>query len=295
MFPDFLGIGAQKAGTTWLDRNLRCHPAIWLPPIKEIHHFDIRSSHPWLLEFVTGREPAIQVLLRRWAGQARHDMLVERRNVRWFLRFFLLPRSDRWYASLFVPRAGQIAGEITPGYARLDEEQTAHVHTLMPQAKIIYLLRNPILRTWSQAAMYFGKRGHPDLNQVPDEEMQRFLNRERTYRNSDYLRTLGIWEALYPASQVFVGFFEQLEQEPDQLLRDVYGFLGVDTSERHIPASVHRKVHARQYPPIPESLARRLAQQHYESIEMLHQRFANDHTASWLAFAQTHLERETAR
>ena len=29
MFPDFLGIGAHKAGTTWLDVNLREHPQIW--------------------------------------------------------------------------------------------------------------------------------------------------------------------------------------------------------------------------------------------------------------------------
>lgn len=30
MYPDFLVIGAQKAGTTWLDRNLRAHPPICL-------------------------------------------------------------------------------------------------------------------------------------------------------------------------------------------------------------------------------------------------------------------------
>jgi hypothetical protein len=32
-FPDFLGIGAQKAGTTWLHHNLRSHPDIWPPPV----------------------------------------------------------------------------------------------------------------------------------------------------------------------------------------------------------------------------------------------------------------------
>jgi hypothetical protein len=39
--PSFLGIGAQKAGTTWIDRNLRRHPALHLPPgVKELHFFD---------------------------------------------------------------------------------------------------------------------------------------------------------------------------------------------------------------------------------------------------------------
>ncbi|AHY45759.1 Hypothetical Protein RradSPS_0476 [Rubrobacter radiotolerans] len=44
MYPHFIGIGAQKAGTTWLDRNLECHPGIWMPPRKEIHYFD-RSAN----------------------------------------------------------------------------------------------------------------------------------------------------------------------------------------------------------------------------------------------------------
>jgi hypothetical protein len=38
--PDFLGIGVQKAGTTWLWANLRCHPELFLPPKKELHFFN---------------------------------------------------------------------------------------------------------------------------------------------------------------------------------------------------------------------------------------------------------------
>lgn len=38
--PHFLGVGAQKAGTTWLWENLRLHPDIWLPPRKELHFLD---------------------------------------------------------------------------------------------------------------------------------------------------------------------------------------------------------------------------------------------------------------
>jgi len=38
--PDFLGIGAQKAGTTWLYGNLQQHPQLFLPEPKELHYFD---------------------------------------------------------------------------------------------------------------------------------------------------------------------------------------------------------------------------------------------------------------
>lgn len=38
--PDFLVIGAQKAGTTFLHRVLRNHPEIYIPYIKELHYYD---------------------------------------------------------------------------------------------------------------------------------------------------------------------------------------------------------------------------------------------------------------
>ncbi|NER26736.1 MAG: sulfotransferase domain-containing protein [Symploca sp. SIO1C4] len=39
--PNFLGIGAMRSGTTWLDKILRSHPDIYLPERrKEVHFFD---------------------------------------------------------------------------------------------------------------------------------------------------------------------------------------------------------------------------------------------------------------
>jgi hypothetical protein len=38
--PTFLGIGAPKAGTTWLHDVLASHPRIWVPRRHELHYFD---------------------------------------------------------------------------------------------------------------------------------------------------------------------------------------------------------------------------------------------------------------
>ncbi|KAA6187849.1 glycosyltransferase [Thiohalocapsa marina] len=57
--PDFLGIGAQKAGTTWLYQHLSRHPQIAFPAGKEVHYWDLlesgRRSEPstWYLEQFT--------------------------------------------------------------------------------------------------------------------------------------------------------------------------------------------------------------------------------------------------
>lgn len=38
--PNFLVIGAPRAGTTWIERHLRQHPQVFLPVRKELHFFD---------------------------------------------------------------------------------------------------------------------------------------------------------------------------------------------------------------------------------------------------------------
>lgn len=40
MLPNFLVIGAPRAGTTWIDTNLRAHPDVFMSPVKEVHFFD---------------------------------------------------------------------------------------------------------------------------------------------------------------------------------------------------------------------------------------------------------------
>src|SRR5207247_10081781 len=44
--PDFLSVGAQKGGTSWLYRQLESHPDFWMPPVKELHYFDELSRIP---------------------------------------------------------------------------------------------------------------------------------------------------------------------------------------------------------------------------------------------------------
>jgi len=40
MLPNFLVIGAPRSGTTWIEKNLRAHPDVFLPARKELHFFD---------------------------------------------------------------------------------------------------------------------------------------------------------------------------------------------------------------------------------------------------------------
>lgn len=55
--PDFLGLGAQKAGTTWLQEMLSLHPDILFPAGKEVHFWN-REHHRglrWYLDLFAER------------------------------------------------------------------------------------------------------------------------------------------------------------------------------------------------------------------------------------------------
>ncbi len=285
-FPDFLGIGAQKAGTTWLHHNLARHPEIWLPPVKEIHHLDHRPP-PLVVRLLArkahlraARDLALAELAARLRGAGGE-------RLGWALRLWLAPRHDDWYARLFPDDWPGRCGEICPGYARLAPERVATIAARRPDLRIIYLLRDPIERAWSAAAMRFRKpRFGGDIARAPDEAVVRFLKRAKTDRHGDYLRNLAAWERHFPRTQIYIGFFDRLQEDPAALLREILAFLGVDHSPARIPPDVAVARNRGRGERPPERFRRLLAQLYIARIRALHARFANAYTAAWLERAE---------
>ena len=287
MYPPFICIGAQKAGTTWLHYQMRHHAEVWLPPVKELGYFNHSFTSPLLPHLLLG-SPAQRLRLQRIIRQAWHS-IKKRQHIGWFLRYLFLAQNDAWYSSLFSPKRGQIAGEIIPGYAILDAKIVEKIHALMPDLKIIYLLRDPIDRTWSQANrtvrqnLFKGKHDEP-------EHMRTFMETEDPHKRSNYFKNLQIWECFYTDKQIFVGFFEQLNDNPRQLLLDIYQFLGIATDSCYISDSISQSVNSSQYRSIPEYWISYLAEKYYESLKLLHQKYNNTSTAKWLSHAKKYLK-----
>jgi hypothetical protein len=280
MYPQFLIIGAQKAGTTWLDRNLRQHPQIWLPPEKEIHFFDLPRPLPFAaLLFApvrAARHWAKARLQRDWSKvRAREQKLS------WYLKYYFQLRTEGWYGSLFQPAKGQVCGEATPRYAPLPEDQISRIRQLMPDLKIIYLLRDPIDRMWSDLAMFerprFGGKG---LRHAGGERIKDFLSDPHNLAHSRYADNLARWEKFFPQSQIFLAFHEEIAEEPGALLRRLVDFLGVDGNVP-FPLACER-INSKRYPPVRAAMARHLARELAEDTKALHSRCQNASTAAWL-------------
>jgi hypothetical protein len=178
--PDFLGIGAQKAGTTWLWENLRRHPEIFVPEKKELHYFDNKFD-----------------------------------------------RSLRYYTQRFEEARGRVKGEITPAYGILPRERIRFIRAIMPRVRLIFLMRDPVERAWSQAVMELVVRGGRALHEVPESEFLAFLESERSVSRGHYCRMLDNWLSWFPSEQLWVGFFEDIRERPRELMSELFAHLGV--------------------------------------------------------------------
>jgi hypothetical protein len=123
--PGFICVGPEKTGSSWLYRNLKWHPEIYLPPINEIRSFYNRYAYPgeglrdrfsargdWHVRQYRG------FLRKRFRYYLRHphELLFHWQRTKWDLRFLFGSRNDGWYLSLFDPAGERLAGEVSPQY-----------------------------------------------------------------------------------------------------------------------------------------------------------------------------------
>lgn len=110
---DFLGIGAQKAGTTWIYHWLSRHPDLAFPLGKEVHFWN---------------RPSLRDLSWYWEHMRQSPQRVA------------LHRQAR-------------CGEITPAYALLTATRIRLIHSLFPKLRLFFIIRHPVERAWSAALM----------------------------------------------------------------------------------------------------------------------------------------------
>jgi GT2 family glycosyltransferase len=236
-YPDFLCIGAQKAGTTWLDSNLRRHPQVWLPPIKELHYFSAAHIADNLSWASSNR--------RKWGIKVLRDYLKRVAESDWDYRFIAGVAdiisgdpSDEWYGNIFS-HAGpnQVCGEITPAYSLLPRAGMEHVKRLMPDLKLLIMLRDPIERSWSHLRMLAGPSGTRE-----NKALIRSATSPAVAERSNYPKILNQWAEYFSEDRFLIVFMDDIVSFPDRVLRNICEFLGVEYQKEWYPrlnAAVH--------------------------------------------------------
>lgn len=218
-YPDFLCIGAQKAGTTWLDANLRRHPGLWMPWIKELQYFNdihIPGHRGWTPRHRQAHAEAAARRLFKQCGDGSIDLA----SLHGITGVATEPLSDAWYGRVFAhARPDQVCGEITPEYSLLPKAGIAHVQRLNPRMKIIFLMRDPVERCWSHLRML--ARGQPDFDYMAAAALPDVLAR------ADYKRITADWTEAFGPDQVLTAWIEEVAAAPQPFLERVLTFLGL--------------------------------------------------------------------
>jgi hypothetical protein len=269
--PHFLGIGAHKSGTTWLYENLKRHPRVWLPPVKEIHFFD---GIPGLPKIAQRLNQAVKDAIT--AGRVENSEMLD------YLRRYVLdqPKDVAWYRSLFQAAGDRMTGDITPAYAALPEPVVSKIRALLPDCRIIYIMRNPIDRAWSHFRFNAGTY-RVDVVDYGFEDFRRHVDSPASESRTAYMRTIETWERYYPSDRMLYLFFDDLQSDPDGLLRTVCGFLDLPFEGAYFTGT--RDIVVRQSIDLefPQPLRAYLARKYHHEIAALSKRFGG-HAQRWL-------------
>lgn len=199
--PDFLVIGAQKAGTSWLWQMLEQHPDADLPARKEIHFFggveNYRKGKEWYYNHFKEINPS------KITGEASTS--------------YFYDHIPYWYN----PSRSLEHDRSLPTIPEL-------IMNELPDAKIILILRDPVRRAVSaykhltRHAMVSPRLG---LKQTA-------LNHPKTriLEYGLYAKYLTAWKALVAPDRMRIFVFEEdVRKSPENTVREIYEFLALDS------------------------------------------------------------------
>lgn len=206
--PNFLIIGAMRAGTTSLHQYLAQHPQIYMSRIKEPNFFALEGEAPEALVY---------------DGPFGKTELAN---------FSITSLAD--YEALFEDATSETAiGEASTLYL-YSPRAVERIRHYVPAMKLIAILRNPVERAYSHffANVMRGREPLTDFAEALRAEEERNLSnwgpRCHYKQRSFYYAQLRRYLDVFDESQLKAYLYDDLVADPVGLVRSVFGFLGVD-------------------------------------------------------------------
>lgn len=224
--PNFLIIGAPKAGTTSIYRYLKQHPQIYMSPAKEPRFFAFEGE---TLDF------------RGLGDEKEADFIVTDIDA---------------YRKLFKKVTNQVAiGEASTSYLYI-AKSVERIKYYIPKAKLIAILRDPAERAYSNYLHLLKQEREPltDFAEALAQEEKRIQNNwwsfwHYKHQGLYYVQMKRYYEA-FEKSQIKVYLYEDLNNNPIGMLKDMLGFLQIDDT---FTPDISEKV--RQAPRLPKNKA----------------------------------------
>lgn len=220
-----LGVGAQKAGTSWLYSQLQKKREVNLGFTKEYHVWDaINVDHC--------RRFAAPVTKGESGSQALRRMM---QNV------------DGVYEKYFEGVVGDgvfVTGDITPSYSTLTDKEFSEIRGRLKgigfDVKVVFLMRDPVERNWSAARMmrdrFIKKGGEVSDSEFVEYFKELYKSNEMVHRTR-YDLTVENLKRSFSSNEIFLGFYEKLFEQ--RTLQQLSEFLGFGLGEADVGTKVN--------------------------------------------------------
>ncbi|MDQ2091456.1 sulfotransferase family protein [Marimonas arenosa] len=241
-------VGAQKAGTTWLYDYLSRHPEVHVPPVKELHYFNARLD-PRQAGFADRRRKHLRRIRRGGAVRGLARMASRKLGLH-RLRTAHNPGDvtsgdlvaalvamhddtsathDRYRDVVLQGWQGEaVVADITPDYAVMPGAAFARMAEDFPNARFLFILRDPISRTWSHIRMVRDEWMRRKTRQISADEILDKLEaggQRHILRRTSYQDTVRALRRQVGEDRLLFLFYETLFE--DATIERLCAFLGV--------------------------------------------------------------------
>lgn len=173
-----------------------------------------------------------------------------------------------WYESLFPGREDAVLGEASTHYTKypIYQKVPSRIHDVLPSAKLIYLVRDPVERIVSQ---YVHRRSRDEENRPISECLE--LRKTNPYvAYSRYATQIEQYRQYYGDEKLLIVDSQKLRFERKRTLDRIFEFLGVQgrhLEEQHIEQESNQTANTTERVGIARSLARvRWVRRAYASV-----------------------------
>ncbi len=235
-------VGATKSGTSWLYRHLRAHPDCHFRTIKELHYFDMsRPEHFAAAEARVAQQIAALTTRSDLAGDpARAERLADLIEWRGVLARGVIDLGA-YRGFLMGGWSGQrVVGEVTPAYAMLPVQRLRRIAEL-GAVKVLFLMRDPLARTWSHIRMVAARTGAA-FETTARALLARMVSGDLSgegrgiAERGDYAGIIPRLQAAFAPGALHVDFYEDMLARPG--LQRLWGFLGIGPGPVALDAKV---------------------------------------------------------
>jgi hypothetical protein len=268
MYPDVIYIGAPRAGSTWIWKNLRQHPDAWTLPYKAVEYLNNKGRLRRRKTLVNNKKDIFRL---------KHP-----KEHLWDLYYLFYPFvNEAWYKNLFKPGKDKLKIDMVPSCLKQSEAGIQSIYDRIPNAKLLIALRNPIDRTWSHSKHHYINNKKRALEEISNEEFMRFFNQPNQFKNGCYVDMIEKWQSVYPADQIFIYFFEDILLRPEALLEEICQFLGIKFHSDYFKETLLTPENYTGHRSIPDELYNYLLKMYQDEIVKAQQKWGG-YTLDWV-------------